>query len=518
MSNIVTDPLNGIDYDAADAAGYTATRTSGVYSSEEDFAVTAAGGLSVTVSAGVGWVHPARFEGYSVIMREAETLALALADGQRTRIDRIVLRYDAAAHKSSLLVVQGTPDTQPTAPGISRTALLYDLCLAQITRPAGSTTIVAGNITDTRLDPALCGVMRDGVTGIPTEELIASARERINALEETASAAAKKAGTSKTAAAQSEANAEAYKEAAATSELNAAGSASASAGSAAAAARSQSAAAGSAMEASGSASAAEKSKTAAATSESNAAKHEEAAKKASDEAGAKAGTDKTLSIENAPADAAAVRKLIEESLAAQRAEDYARIKFWASNDSTSPASFIGGTWERVEGEFIMGASSAYPVGTTGGSATHTQTTAEMPSHSHSGSTGSAGSHSHSASTDSAGWHSHSGTTDWAGSHTHKATIKSNGSSTGGGSGLVSSSGDYGAWSSNNATITTESAGSHYHSFSTNGTGSHTHTVSIGDAGAHSHTVSIGSTGSGQAMDILNPYYALYIWVRVDDAA
>lgn len=517
MSNIVTYPLNGIDYDAADAAGYTATRTSGVYSSEEDFAVTAAGGLSVTVSAGVGWVHPAQFEGYSVIMREAETLALALADGQRTRIDSIVLRYDAAARKSSLLVLQGTPDTQPTAPGISRTALLYDLCLAQITRPAGSTEITAGTITDTRLDPSLCGVMRDGVTGIPTEELIASARERINALEETASAAAKEADASKTAAAQSEANAEAYKEAAATSESNAAGSASASAGSAAAAAQSENAAAGSAAAAAGSASVAEKSKTAAATSESNAAKHEEAAKKASDEAGAKAGTDKTLSIENAPADAAAVRKLIEESLAAQRAEDYARVKFWASNDPTSPASFIGGTWERVEGEFIMGASSAYPVGTTGGSATHTQTTAEMPSHNHSGSTDSAGSHSHSASTNSAGGHSHSGTTGWAGSHTHDATINSNGSSTGGGSGLASSSMSYGN-GYYNATITTKSAGSHTHSFSTNSAGGHSHSVSIGDAGAHTHTVSIGSTGSGQAMNILNPYYALYIWVRVDDAA
>lgn len=254
MSNIVTYPLDGFDFFARDAAGYTATRTSGVYSSEEDFAVTAAGGLSVTVSAGVGWVHPARFEGYSVIMREAETLTLALADGQRPRIDCIVLRYDAAAHKSSLLVLQGTPDTQPTAPGISRTALLYDLCLAQITRPAGSTAITACNITDTRLDPALCGVMRDGVTGIPTEELIASARERINALEETASAAAKEADASKTAAAQSEANAEAYKKAAATSERNAAGSASASAGSAAAAARSESASAGSATAAAGSAS------------------------------------------------------------------------------------------------------------------------------------------------------------------------------------------------------------------------------------------------------------------------
>lgn len=514
MSNIVTYPLNGIDYDAADAAGYTATRTSGVYSSEEDFAVTAAGGLSVTVSAGVGWVHPARFEGYSVIMREAETLTLALADGQRPRIDRIVLRYDAAAHKSSLRVLQGTPDTQPTAPGISRTALLYDLCLAQITLPAGSTEITAGTITDTRLDPSLCGVMRDGVTGIPTEELIASARERINALEETASAAAKEADASKTAAAQSEANAEAYKEAAATSESNAAGSASASAGSAAAAAQSENAAAGSAAAAAGSASVAEKSKTAAATSESNAAKHEEAAKKASDEAGAKAGTDKTLSIENAPADAAAVRKLIEESLAAQRAEDYARVKFWASNDPTSPASFIGGTWERVEGEFIMGASSAYPVGTTGGSATHTQTTAEMPNHSHSGSTGSAGSHSHSASTDSAGWHSHSGTTNGAGEHSHNVNAEYK---SGGDDGESYCIRNYGAsWA--NYKFTTSSDGSHTHSFSTNGTGSHTHTVSIGDAGAHSHTVSIGSTGSGQAMSILNPYYALYIWVRVDNAA
>ena len=89
------------------------------------------------------------------------------------------------------------------------------------------------------------------------------------------------------------------------SEENAADSASASADFAAAAARSKSAAEWRATKAADSASAAEKSKTAAATSESNAAKHEEAAKKYSEEAGAKAGTDKTLSIENAPADAKA---------------------------------------------------------------------------------------------------------------------------------------------------------------------------------------------------------------------
>lgn len=546
MSKIVLYPANGFDFDAADVAAYLAGLTSGVFSGAEDFPVTAADGLTVIVGAGRGWVHPSRFTGYSITKREADTLTMPLADPSLPRIDRIVMRYDAGARAASLQVLQGTASSTPTAPAISRTELIYDLCLAEITRPAGSTSITTGQITDTRLDEALCGIVRDGVTGIPTDELLAAARERIATLEEKATTSAAAAKDSAEAAKSSETKSAASEERAKTSEtaakqalqdtetehtaalqdiararttaLNDVAASTKTATAAANVATQQAtAAAGNASTATAKAGEAEKSKTAAATSATNAKASEEASKNWAEEAKKAANTDTTVSIAGAPADAAAVRKLIEESLAAQRAEDYARIKFWASNDPTSPASFIGGTWERVEGEFIMGASSAYPVGTTGGSATHTQTTAEMPSHSHSGSTGSAGSHSHSASTDSAGWHSHSGTTDWAGSHTHDATINSNGSSTGGNSGLVSSSMAYGD-SYHKATITTKSAGSHTHSFSTNGTGSHSHTVSIGDAGAHSHTVSIGSTGSGQAMDILNPYYALYIWVRVDDAA
>lgn len=543
MSKIVLYPANGFDFDAADVAAYLAGLTSGVFSGAEDFPVTAAGGLTVIVGAGRGWVHPSRFTGYSITKREADTLTMPLADPSLPRIDRIVMRYDAGARAASLQVLQGTASSTPTAPAISRTELIYDLCLAEITRPAGSTSITTGQITDTRLDEALCGLVRDGVTGIPTDELLAAAKERIATLEENASNSAAAAKDSAEAAKSSETKSAASEERAKTSEtaakqalqdtetehtaalqdiararttaLNDVAASTKTATAAANTATQQAtAAAGSASTATTKAGEAEKSKTAAATYATNAKASEEASKNWAEEAKRAANTDPTVSIKGAPADAAATRALIEESLAAQRAEDYARIKFWASNDPTSPASFIGGTWERVEGEFIMGASSAYPVGTTGGSATHTRTTAEMPSHSHSGSTGSAGSHSHSASTDSAGWHSHSGTTNGAGEHSHNVNAEYK---SGGDDGESYRIRNYGAsWA--NYKFTTSSDGSHTHSFSTNGTGSHTHTVSIGDAGAHSHTVSIGSTGSGQAMNILNPYYALYIWVRVDDAA
>lgn len=177
MADIITYPENGITYDADDASGYLATRQSGVYSAEEDFAVSISGELSLTVSAGQAWVRPSRFKGRSIIMEQPTTLALTAADPVRTRIDRVVLRYDAAARQTRLQVLEGTPDSaSPTAPAITRTALVYDLCLAEITRPAGSTAITAANLTDTRADETVCGVMRDGVTGIPTAQLIAQWR------------------------------------------------------------------------------------------------------------------------------------------------------------------------------------------------------------------------------------------------------------------------------------------------------------------------------------------------------
>lgn len=98
------------------------------------------------------------------------------------------------------------------------------------------------------------------------------------------------------------------------------------------------------------------------------------AKAEADRAAAIVSTDKTLSVEGAPADgkavgdalkgvisADAVKTLITDALA----EDHAKIKFWVSEDPTSPAALFGGSWEEIASErVLMGASSTHAAGST----------------------------------------------------------------------------------------------------------------------------------------------------------
>lgn len=55
---------------------------------------------------------------------------------------------------------------------------------------------------------------------------------------------------------------------------------------------------------------------------------------------------------------------------------------YMSTNSTSPQSFLGGTWTQITGCFLLAAGGGYSAGATGGEATHTLTTDEMPSHTH----------------------------------------------------------------------------------------------------------------------------------------
>lgn len=62
---------------------------------------------------------------------------------------------------------------------------------------------------------------------------------------------------------------------------------------------------------------------------------------------------------------------------------------YISVNNENPNTLFGGSWSAyAEGRALLGASAAYPAGSTGGSATHKLSTSEIPSHSHSGSTSS----------------------------------------------------------------------------------------------------------------------------------
>lgn len=65
---------------------------------------------------------------------------------------------------------------------------------------------------------------------------------------------------------------------------------------------------------------------------------------------------------------------------------------YMSVDSTSPATLFGGTWQKIEGRFLLASGTTsgedptvdntYTLGDTDGEATHTLTVNEMPSHHH----------------------------------------------------------------------------------------------------------------------------------------
>lgn len=206
------------------------------------------------------------------------------------------------------------------------------------------------------------------------------------AITQTKDAALTDIGNAKTGALQEVANSTATAETAA----------SAAAGSASDANESAETASAAASAAAGSASTAATKAGEASTSSQAAEKAQKAAEDAAALAGTRAGTDKTLRVEDAPADAAAVGNIvldpdgnaifyskaeveakIKELLAAQREEDLARVKYWFSDDPTSPASFIGGTWEQIKDRFILAAGDTYAAGSTGGSANHNHSIGDM---------------------------------------------------------------------------------------------------------------------------------------------
>jgi hypothetical protein len=136
----------------------------GVYDGE--LAVTAGDGMAVTLSAGRAWIN-----GYHYRNDGPLTLPIANADGVLHRKDTVVLRWDVNARSITAQVLTGTFSSSPIAPQITRSAEQYDLKIAEISIPAGTTTITQSLITDTRLDNAVCGIVTGVVQQVDTTTL-----------------------------------------------------------------------------------------------------------------------------------------------------------------------------------------------------------------------------------------------------------------------------------------------------------------------------------------------------------
>lgn len=133
--------------------------TTGVFNG--DLKVTAAGGMTVSVSS--GYVN---IEGKVKFFSTPTTLTLATASGTYGRIDTVVAECNYTDREIKLKVVTGTYSTSPKATAPVRTAAAYQLVLAQIDVPAGATEITQKNIADKRMDSNVCGLVTGTVSQI----------------------------------------------------------------------------------------------------------------------------------------------------------------------------------------------------------------------------------------------------------------------------------------------------------------------------------------------------------------
>ena len=162
---------------------------------------------------------------------------------------------------------------------------------------------------------------------------------------------------------------------------------------------------------------------------------------------------------------------------------------YISFNSTDPSTLFGGTWVRLKDRFLLACGDSYAPNTTGGSATKTIATSNLPSHTHS--------------------------ISWDGGHTHTR-------------GSMNISGTFGTGGNTPALYKGDTSGAFYNSGTdgnkfSNGTTNWDRTSQVtldasrnwwGETswnGHHTHT--IGNTGSGLPLNVMPPYTTVYAWRR-----
>lgn len=177
---------------------------------------------------------------------------------------------------------------------------------------------------------------------------------------------------------------------------------------------------------------------------------------------------------------------------------------YMSVNNVNPSTVFGGTWEQIKDKFLLACGDTYNNGATGGEATHTLTSDEMPSHNH-------------GYDKATGADDHVLTENEMPSHKHMANILA----------INSTHGTYytelydkhvlgvtdGPQYSVDATAQSYTPPLYLSQYSSDG-----YTHNTGGGAAHSHTVSTtavtsSDVGGSQAHNNMPPYLAVNVWVR-----
>ena len=165
---------------------------------------------------------------------------------------------------------------------------------------------------------------------------------------------------------------------------------------------------------------------------------------------------------------------------------------YISFNSADPSTLFGGTWQRLKDTFLLASGDSYAPNTTGGSATKTIATSNLPSHTHSCST--VGNHTHTRGS----MNITGSTTNWDNEPWGTADNFTNSGA------LAMEVTSF----SNGAEVSTYSGGG---GFRLTFDASKNWSGETSWNGSHSHT--IGNTGSSLPLNVMPPYTTVYAWRR-----
>lgn len=162
-ANLVKKIVDGVErevydreYLAQEFAGYFATFIgNGVFPNPStNLQVVFANDMTVNLMVGKAWI-----DGYWYENTELKSFILKVGTGTLDRIDSIVIRYSSAGRIITAELVEGVPAVTPVPIAPKRDADAYELVVAHILVKKGTILLKQSDITDTRLNKNLCGLV-----------------------------------------------------------------------------------------------------------------------------------------------------------------------------------------------------------------------------------------------------------------------------------------------------------------------------------------------------------------------